>query len=176
VFLIARGAAGDGQMLTSAFTNAVRQFDPEFAPTRIVTGERLANTSIEDLIAESAIAAGTGVVTLALAALGVFGVIGFMAATRTREIAVRIALGASRPGVLGLMLYDVVKLVLPGVALGLLVAAFLVHRFLSSALGVVEPVAYMVATAIAVSVALLAGLPSARRAASVQPMVAMRSE
>ena len=72
---------------------------------------------------------------------------------RTREIAVRMALGASR-----------------------LIAAVLVRGFLPIPAGGMEPVAYMVAAAIAVGVALVAGLPSARRAASVQPMVAMRSE
>jgi ABC-type antimicrobial peptide transport system permease subunit len=99
-----------------------------------------------------------------------------MAATRTREIALRIALGASRLRVVGLMLSDVVKLVMPGVAGGLLVAAALVRGFLSIPLGVVEPLAYIAGAAIAVVAAVLAGLPSARRAASVQPMVAMRSE
>jgi putative ABC transport system permease protein len=99
-----------------------------------------------------------------------------MAATRKREIAVRIALGASRSRVLGLMLSDVVKLVMPGVAVGLLVAVVLVRTFVWTPLGVVEPLVYLAAAAIATFVALLAGLPSARKAASVDPMVAMRSE
>jgi len=181
VFVIARGAAADETKLTSAFVNAVREFDRDFAPKGFVTGgfvtgQRIVEKSIEDLIMESVVAAGTGAVVLVLAALGVSGVIGFMAATRTREIALRIALGASRLRVVGLMLSDVVKFVMPGVAGGLLVAAVLVRGFLSIPLGVVEPLAYIVGAAIAVVAALLAGLPSARRAASVQPMVAMRSE
>ena len=115
-------------------------------------------------------------IVLVLAALGISGVIAFMVATRIREMAVRIALGATRTRVVGLMLYDVVKLVVPGVIFGLLVSVALIHMSSSLALGVVEPLAYLVAVAIAVFVALLAGLPSARRAASVEPMVAMRSE
>src|SRR6185369_8403279 len=141
-----------------------------------VTGERMVRKSITDIIAESAAAAGTGAVVLILAALGVSGVVGFMAATRTREIAVRMALGASRWQVAKLMLFDVVKLVVPGVVTGVLVSAILVRGFVATPLSVVEPVVYLVATAIAVAVALVAGLPSARRAASIQPMVAMRSE
>ena len=123
---------------------------------------------------------------LVLASLGVLGVIAFMVATRTREIAVRMALGASRPRVLGLMLSDVVKLVAPGVAVGLLVGAVLIRTMNTvmgtpltvgpTPLGVVEPLIYVAAASIAVFVALLAGLPAARRAASVQPMIAMRSE
>jgi ABC-type antimicrobial peptide transport system permease subunit len=60
--------------------------------------------------------------------------------------------------------------------MGLLGSAVLVRGFLSTPLGVVEPVVYLVAAMIAVGVALVAGLPAARRAASVQPMVAMRSD
>jgi hypothetical protein len=176
VFLIARGAAGDEAKLTSAFLNAIREVDPNLVPTRIVTGKELEESSIVDLIAESAAAGGTGAVVLVLAALGVSGVVGFMVATRTREMAVRIALGATRPRVLGLMLRDVVKLVMPGVFFGLLVTPVLIRAFMWSEFAIVEPLVYAVAVAIAVCVALLAGLPSARRAASVQPMVAMRSE
>ena len=109
-----------------------------------------------------------------------------MVATRTRELAVRMALGATRLRVFGLTLWDVVKLVIPGVAGGLLVAAVLIRTMEDvmgtpltlgpTPLGVMEPVIYSVASAIAVAVALLAGLPAARRATSVQPMVAMRSE
>jgi ABC-type antimicrobial peptide transport system permease subunit len=96
------------------------------------------------------------------------------------------ALGASRPRVVGLMLFSVVKLVIPGVAGGLLIGAVMVRSIQTfaetpltvgpAALGVVEPLIYLGAAAIAISVAVVAGLPAARRAASVQPMVAMRSE
>ena len=109
-----------------------------------------------------------------------------MVASRTREIALRMALGSTRVGVLGLMLSGIVKLVIPGVAGGLLLAAVLIRTMEDvmgtpltvgpTPLGVMEPVIYGAAAAIAVSVALLAGLPAARRATSVQPMVAMRAE
>ena len=62
-----------------------------------------------------------------LAALGIYGVVGLMVATRTREIAVRVALGASRRRVLGMILFDVVKLTTPGVAVGLVLTAALVR-------------------------------------------------
>jgi putative ABC transport system permease protein len=101
-----------------------------------------------------------------------------MVATRTREIAVRVALGASRRGVVGLILFDVVKLVMPGVAFGLLITVAIV-RLQGDNLGIqlsnAEPFAYVAGAAIAVLVAILASLDHARRAASIQPMVAMRS-
>jgi predicted permease len=196
VFLIARGTAGEEARLTSVFENAIRELDPKFKPNLyvhpisrdpgIVTGKRLEEVSIEDLVAESASVAGAGGVVFLLAALGIFGVIGFMVATRTREIAVRMALGATRARVLGLVMVDVVKLVMPGIAGGLLVGAALARSVETvaetpitlgpAALGVVEPLIYGVAAAIAIFVALLAGLPAARRALSVQPMAAIRSE
>jgi len=119
-----------------------------------------------------------GAAGLLLAALGVYGVVGFMVAMRTREMAVRIALGATNRRVLRTILTDVVMLVTPGVAFGLIVAVAVVRMsFLSFySLGGVEPLVYTAGAAIAVCVALLAGLPSARRAASVEPMIAIRSE
>lgn len=192
VYLIARGAAADETRLTSAFENLRRDFGLEFLPSRlgvfqgIVTGKQLVQKSLNDLVAESIAVAVAGSIVLALASLGVLGVIAFMVATRTREIAVRMALGATRSRVLGLMLFDVVKLVTPGVAVGLLAGAVLIRTVNSimgtpltvgsTPLGAVEPLIYVAAASVAVVAALLAGLPAARRAASVQPMVAMRSE
>jgi len=192
VYLIARGAAADETRLTSAFQNVGREIGLEFLPSRlgvfqaIVTGKQLQQKSIQDLISESIAVAVAGGIVLMLASLGVLGVIAFMVATRTREIAVRMALGATRPRVLALMLSDVVKLVTPGVVVGLVVGAVLIRTMGDvmgtplavgpTPLGAVEPLIYVAAAAVAVVVALLAGLPAARRAASIQPMIAMRSE
>jgi ABC-type antimicrobial peptide transport system permease subunit len=102
-----------------------------------------------------------------------------MVATRTREMAVRIALGASRTRVLATVLFDIVKLVMPGVAAGLLIALGIVRAFredLGLPLSSLEHLAYAVAAAIAILVAVLAGLAPARRAATVAPILAMRSE
>ena len=68
---------------------------------------------MNDFLTQSAVAGMAGGVILVLAALGIYGVVGLMVATRTREIAVRVALGASRRRVLGMILFDVVKLVRP---------------------------------------------------------------
>jgi predicted permease len=188
--LIARGAPGDEPKLKAALETALRELGVEPLPgvafPGIVTGHDLVEKSFGDLISESTAVAFAGGAVLVLAALGIVGVVGFMVATRTRELAVRMALGATRRRVFGLMLSDVVKLVIPGVAGGLIVAAVLIRTMENvmgtpltvgpTPLGVMEPVIYAGASAIAVSVALLAGLPAARRATSVQPMVAIRSE
>lgn len=179
LMLIGRGAAGaQPQMLTAALENVARELDANFQPHTIVTGSGLRRLSMNDFMTQSAVAGGAGGVILMLAALGVYGVVGLMVATRTREIAVRAALGASRRRVLGMVIYDVVKLVLPGIAVGVLLTVIL-NRLNSENMGValsgLEPLAYVAGAAVAVMVAIIASLVPARRAASVQPMVAMRS-
>ncbi|MGB7217420.1 MAG: FtsX-like permease family protein [Vicinamibacterales bacterium] len=180
VLLIARSAAGEQpKKLITALENVARELDPDFQSSAIVTGTRLRQNSINDFLTQSAVAAGAGGVILILSALGIYGVVGLMVATRTREIAVRAALGASHGRLLGMIIFDVVKLVLPGVGVGVVLTVAL-NRLNSEnmglALSTLEPLAYLVGAAIAILVAVLASLPPARRAASVQPMVAMRSE
>jgi ABC-type lipoprotein release transport system permease subunit len=180
LMLIARSAPGEQPAkLTAALENVVRELDPEFMPASIVTGVWLRQNSMRDFLVQSSVAGVAGGVILMLAALGIYGVVGLIVATRTREIAVRVALGASRRRVLGMILFDVVKLVTPGVGIGLILTAALI-RLNSQNMGIslsnVEFAAYVAGAAIAILVAVLASLVPARRAASVQPMVAMRSE
>jgi putative ABC transport system permease protein len=136
--------------------------------------------SVVDLATHSAMAVVCAGVALTLAALGVYGVVGFMVATRTREFGVRMALGASRPRVLRTVLTDAIKVVVPGVGIGLVLSVVLVRVSNMPetwyALGGAEPMAYALAAAIAMFVALVAGLPSARRAVRINPIQAMRSE
>jgi predicted permease len=180
LFLIARSAAGEQPgKITAALENVVREIDHEFRRDRIVTGVSLRKSSMDDFLKQSAIAGVTGGVILMLSALGIYGVVGLMVATRTREIAVRVALGASRPRVLGMILFDVVKLTTPGAAAGVILTAAFIRlngENMGISLSNVETLAYVVGAAIATLVAVLASLGPARRAASVLPMVAMRSE
>jgi putative ABC transport system permease protein len=179
VMLIARRQAGEPpQTVITALETAVRELDPEFKPAAIVTGIGLRDKSMNDFLTQSAVAGAAGGVILILAALGIYGVVGLMVATRTREIAVRAALGAARRRVIGMIVVDVVKLVTPGVAVGI-VLTIVLNRLNAENMGIalsgLEPVAYLAGAAIAVFVAVLASLVPARRAASVQPMIAMRS-
>ena len=179
VMLIARSAPGEQpKTVTTALENVARELDPEFQPTAIVTGVGLREFSMNDFLTQSAVAAVAGGVILLLAALGIYGVVGLMVATRTREIAVRAALGATRWRVLVMIVRDVVKLVLPGTIVGV-VLTIVLNRLNAENMGIplsnAEPIAYVVGPVIAVLVAVLASLAPARRAASVPPMVAMRS-
>jgi predicted permease len=180
LLLIARSAAGEQpQKVTAALENVVRELDPEFQRDRIVTGVGLRRKSMDDFLTQSAVAGAAGGVVLLLSAIGIYGVVGLMVATRTREIAMRVALGASRSRVLGMVLLDVVKLTAPGAAVGLVLAAILIRlngENMGVSLSDAETFAYVAGAAVAVLVAVLAGLAPARRAASVLPMAAMRSE
>jgi predicted permease len=180
VFLVARSGVGvQPAVLSSVFQNAVRDLNPDFSNQQFITGDDLRRRGMDDILTPSAIVGGSGGIVLTLAALGIYGVIGFMVATRTREIAVRVALGASRRRVMRTIQFDIVKLVIPGVAGGLLLAMILVRLVVPwrGAQGAaLEPLIYALGVAVAVGVALLAGLPAARRAASVDPMAAMRLE
>ena len=191
MFLIARGAPGDEPKLRAALETALRDLGVEpvlggGGLPGIATGQDMIDKSIGDLIAEGTAVGVAGSAVLVLAALGIVGVVAFMVTTRTRELALRMALGATRLRVFRLMLTDVVKLVIPGVIGGLMLGALLIRTMQdvmgtpltvgTTPLGFMEPVIYAAAAAIAISVALLAGLPAARRATTVQPMAAIRSE
>jgi ABC-type antimicrobial peptide transport system permease subunit len=180
VLLIARSVAGEQpKKLTTALETVVRELDPDFQSTSIVTGTGLRKDSMNNFLRQSAATGGAGGVILLLGALGIYGVVGLMVTARTREMAVRAALGASRRRVVAMIIFGVVKLVLPGVGVGV-VLTFALNRLVNNEnLGIaasgLEPLAYVAGAAIAVLVAVLASLAPARRAASVQPMVAMRS-
>jgi ABC-type antimicrobial peptide transport system permease subunit len=118
------------------------------------------------------------VLALVMAAIGVYGVLSFTVAQRTREIAVRVALGAERTRVLGLVVGHVLRVSLIAAAVGIILARA-VTRLMSAFLFGVSPTdaeTYLVVTAVLVAAAVLAAYVPARRAANVDPMLALRSE
>ncbi|HKD18644.1 MAG TPA: ABC transporter permease [Thermoanaerobaculia bacterium] len=115
---------------------------------------------------------------LALSAIGVYGVIAYLAAQRTREIGVRMALGATRRDVLGLVLGQGMKIALAGIAAGIVAALWLTRLLAKMIYGVdtTDPVTFGSVALLLTAVALLACYVPARRAMSIDPTSALRCE
>jgi len=163
--------------LIPAVREAVRSLDPEVAPKlqtleesfRSVTASRRFNLTL------LAVFAG---VALALAAMGIYGVLAYSVEQRTREIGIRMALGAQPGQVLGMVVRQGGLLVGVGVSIGLL-GAYGASRSLTAMLfdtSPADPVTYTAVSAFLCVVALVACAGPARRAAKVDPMVALRHD
>jgi predicted permease len=182
VYVIARGnpspSQSRDQSMRTAFEHAISGFyrDPDLVSSAMIPAERLVRRSRTELVYWSFMSSLGAGAALLLSALGVFGVIGFMVATRTREIGIRIALGASQSRVLRGVLGDAVKLVTGGIAAGLAIAWVWVQEISWTPYGAIETLAFAAAALIALAVTLAAALPAARRAAAVEPLAAMRAE
>jgi ABC-type antimicrobial peptide transport system permease subunit len=124
------------------------------------------------------LASSIGGLGLIMAAVGVYGVVAFAAAWRTREIGIRVALGATRVEVLTLVLRQGLWVVIAGTVLGLLTTIGVSRGIRSLLVGIsaTDPLTFFAATFFLVAVALCACFLPARRAMRVDPMVALRYE
>jgi macrolide transport system ATP-binding/permease protein len=171
-------SAGDPALLIESVRRELRALDPQLPATRIRTLEEQRRNSLYSERVTALLLSAFGGLALFLAALGIYGVMSYAVMQRTREIGVRMALGARASDVLRLMLRQGAWLIVAGVALGL-AGAFAATRLITSFLYQVsptDPLTFVLAALLLASVALLASYIPARRATKVDPMVALRSE
>lgn len=173
--------ASDPLLLISALRQVVRELDPDLplADLRTLDDHMTRSPSALMLPRLGALVAGSqGVIALLLAALGVFGVVSFAVTRRTREIGIRIALGATPAGVVRLITSESVRLVAIGLAIGLLVALG-VGRVLADLLYGISPAdpwVFLAVPAIVLPVALVGCWLPISRATRVNPVSVLRAE
>jgi len=166
------------EALIPAVREKVRQLDAQLPLANVRTMEEwLSNTAAQPRLNAQLLVVFAGV-ALAIAAIGVYGVLAYSVNQRTREIGLRLALGAQRARVLRLVIGNGMTVGLAGIAAGLS-AAFALSRALTSlvfGVQVHDPVTFAGVAAILTVVALAACAIPARRASRVDPMVALREE
>jgi ABC-type antimicrobial peptide transport system permease subunit len=166
----------------SALAGRVRAVVGRIDATLPVTSLKTMKTQIrESLFVDrlvAGLAAAFGVVAMALAAIGLYGVMSYAVTLRTREIGIRVALGAERRTVLGMILVEVGTLTAIGVAIGLPLAYGLGRLVESQLFGIdaKDPLTLAAAIATLAGAAFLAGYLPAARATRVDPVVALRYE
>ncbi|MBV8858086.1 MAG: ABC transporter permease [Acidobacteria bacterium] len=177
MYLVAR-TSSDPDALAPALVREARAIEPNVAVFDVKTMEgRLSESLARRRFAMLALGL-FALVALLLAAVGIYGVMSYSVAQRTREIGVRVALGASRRDVLGLVLKRGMLLALVGIGAGL-AGAFALTRLMASLLfgvSAADPVTYAAIALLLGTAALLACYVPARRATKVDPMVALRYE
>jgi predicted permease len=175
--LIAR-TAGDPSSVVQQIRKTIVSVDPSLPIDGVdpLSGLLARSIAQERLVAQ--LATAFGVLALLLAAIGLYGLMTYTISRRTREIGLRIALGAQRGRVLRLVMMDAMRLVIVGLVLGVLVA-YLSTGLLETQLNGVkpgDPLSILVAAVVLMGSAILAALLPALRASRVEPMVALRSE
>jgi predicted permease len=171
-------APGGGAGVVAGVREAVKEIDPRIPLYNVRTIEQHLTWAFWAQNMAASLAAAFGLLALALAAVGLYGVVAYTVARRTHEIGIRVALGAQARDVLRIVLGQGMALTLVGLAAGL-VGAFLLARLLSSLLYGVspgDPATYILVALLLAVVALVACLVPARRATKVDPMVALRYE
>jgi predicted permease len=175
--LVAR-VEGDPRAAIPAIRREAQQLDPTLPLFGVKTLNEHMQVPLFPVRVAAIVLGSFGLLALALAAVGIYGVMSYVVAGRTREIGLRMALGADHRSVLRLIVGQGARLAAVGLAVGALVA-FAAARLLTSLLYGVSPADPLTFTAVALllaSVALLACLVPARRATKVDPMVALRYE
>lgn len=168
----------DPSSVSAALRQAVQETSASLPPVELSTMSGLVDESLQTDRFIERLSAAFGVLALVLASIGLYGIMAYTVARRTRDIGIRLALGAEPGNILRQVLRETLTLVLLGFVIGVPIAIGGTHfvRSMLFGLGVADPLAITFAALTLAFVAALAGFLPARRASRVDPMVALRYE
>ena len=175
---VAATGPGDVRRLISPIREVVREAVPAGFVTRIGTIDERVRASLVRERLLSMLATFFGGLALVLASIGLYGVLWYSVVRRTREIGIRLAVGASRPSVIWIVVRNLLGVIVAGTAAGAL-ATVIAGRYIESQLFGVEPadpVALIAAALLLLTVAAAAAYIPARRASRIDPAIALRYE
>jgi putative ABC transport system permease protein len=177
-FTFALKTAGDSDSAVRALRAEILRLDPDLAVFDVRTMSERIDLSLASRRTSMLLANAFGGVALFLATLGIYGVLAYLVAQRTREIGIRVALGSSRAAILRLVLREGFELVVVGLILGVVGAVSLQKLVATEIYGVraLDPLLLSGVMALLAFVALAACAAPARRALRVDPIIALRSE
>jgi ABC-type antimicrobial peptide transport system permease subunit len=171
-------AAVDTSSVYAAVKHELKNLDPAMPMYQLKTlGKQLDETLLTERLV-ALLSAGFGALATLLAAIGLYGVMAFVVTRRTKEVGVRMALGANAGSVIWLVMREVVVLLAAGLAIGI-PAAFALGRFVAAQLYEVkasDPWMAVISMITLIAVAAAAGFIPARRASRIDPILALRYE
>jgi hypothetical protein len=167
----------DVSALADPFREVFRSVDPGLPLPRLLPGEAIVARATRDQRATGTLGGGLGLVVLLLSAMGVYGVVSLAVTHRTREIGLRMAMGATRGEIVRRVLVDALRLSAPGMVVGALLAAGTAAAMRSMLLGMspLDPISFLFAGGLLLLVVLAASLGPALRASGIQPVKALKS-
>ena len=169
---------GDPTALGAAVRRELRALDPDLPIYNVRTMAERVDESLARRRFSMLLLTLFASLALGLAAIGVYGVIAYLVAQGTRELGIRMALGATPRGILVLIVRHGLVVALSGVGIGV-AGAFALTRFMSSQLfgvAAIDPATFLTVSLVLTSVALAASYVPARRAARIDPLLSLRSD
>jgi ABC-type lipoprotein release transport system permease subunit len=166
----------DAAEMTAPVQRSLAGVDPDIA-VEVATFEQRTGDWVGDRRFVMAALTGFAALALALAGIGIYGLLSFTVAQRTREMGIRAALGAQRAGIVGLMMSRAARIFVAGTAAGLLLAFWMTRAIASMLVDIApfDPLTWIVTLAVLALCCAVAAFVPAWRAARIDPLVALRS-
>jgi putative ABC transport system permease protein len=177
VFVVVR-TTGEPLGVAGAVRAVVRQLDPTLPVANVRSMSEVVATSLATPRLTGFLLGAFAAIALALAAVGIYGVLAYLVSQRTQEIGIRLAIGAARSQVMSMIMQQGMTLAIVGIAVGV-TAAFLLTRLMQSLLYEVkpgDPMTFIVVPAVLLVVSLVASYLPAWRATKVSPLIALRTQ